>query len=426
MYMLTDADLKRKMMGLWKSVFHDSDAYVSLVFDTYFDPSLVECELKGDELVAALMGVPYEFGNAELKVRALYLCGLATHPQYRSRGIMTRLITRMNEKAREAGFAFTFLLPADPGLRKYYHDRDYVNAFYRVIDNYTSLHDFDREYDSVLMEQKEKVSELKKKAYDALQTGHLSLKEPDAEMSEGVASLIRHIEDHQSDFRMIHSPGDVEAVIRENAVSNGAIYYVRNPRGVVTAAAFTSVSDKSVVDVHKVYSVDEGSRFKVLGAVKRHNPDCSMRVYVSSLEMDRKALWNRTYGYYSPNEPQPTTVSVTERVYSLAAHAKVYGMVRILNLHEILKFQAAARHELKYSILVKGADMESVEQISTRNGKVDVRRLSLRNLDKTQCLSLMSAKDVGEILFRRRDTDNLITEAFGIPSINASACLLLD
>ena len=28
--------------------------------------------------------------------------------------------------------------------------------------------------------------------------------------------------------------------------------------------------------------------------------------------------------------------------------------------------------------------------------------------------------------FRRRDTDNLITEAFGIPSINGAICLMLD
>lgn len=74
---------------------------------------------------------------------------------------MTRLLARINEKAREAGYVFTFLIPADEGLRMYYHDREYVNAFYRVVDNYTSLHDFDHEYESILMEQKEKVAQLK-------------------------------------------------------------------------------------------------------------------------------------------------------------------------------------------------------------------------------------------------------------------------
>lgn len=35
------AELKSKMMQLWKNTFHDSDAYISLVFDTYFNPDLI-------------------------------------------------------------------------------------------------------------------------------------------------------------------------------------------------------------------------------------------------------------------------------------------------------------------------------------------------------------------------------------------------
>jgi GNAT superfamily N-acetyltransferase len=424
--MLSNTDLKRKMIGLWKSTFHDSDAYISLVFDTYFDPELVEYELDGGELVAALLGIPYEFGNVDHKVKALYLCGLATQPQHRSRGIMTRLIDRINDKARAAGYAFTFLIPVDAKMRNYYYDRGYVNAFYRVIDNYTSLHDFDREFDSVLMEQKGKVYELKKKAFQALQTGYINQEQTDEDAVKGIASLIKNSEQNQSDFRIIHSEKDVDTLIKENAISNGTIFYVKNTRGDVTAAAFTFNHEKSVVDLMRVYAVDEGSRFKLLGAVKSHYSDASMRVFRSSLEMDRATLWKRSYGYYDPQSAPSQNVSVTERVYSLAAHAKVYGMIRILDLCEILKFQATSRRELKYSILVKEDDPDTVKHITTKNGIVDVKVQPMDDLEKSQYISLMSAKDVGEILFRRRDTDNLITEAFGIPSINASASLLLD
>jgi GNAT superfamily N-acetyltransferase len=424
--MLSNTDLKRKMIGLWKSTFHDSDAYVSMVFDTYFDPELVEYELDGSELVAALLGIPYEFGNADSKVKALYLCGLATQSQYRSRGIMTKLLCQINDKAREAGYAFTFLIPADRNMCKFYSDRGYVNAFYRVIDDYTSLHDFDREFDSVLMEQKGKVYELKKRAYQALKTDYINREKENDEAVKGIANLIKKSEQNQSDLRIIHSDKDIETLIKENAVSNGTIFYVKNSHDEVTAAAFTFNNDKSVVDVMRIYAVDGGSRFKLLGAVKSHYADASMRVYRSSLEMDRATLWKRSYGYYDPQSAPSHNVSVTERVYSLAAHAKVYGMVRILNLCEILKFQATSRRELKYSILVKEDDPDYVKYISTKNGNVDVRVQLMDDLEKSQYLSLMTAKDVGEILFRRRDTDNMITEAFGIPSINASASLLLD
>lgn len=423
---MNPTDIRKKMMGLWKGVFHESDAYISLIFDTYFDSSLVEYEMQGEEMVASLFGVPYSFGNSERSIKGLYLCGLATHPQYRSRGIMTRLLARINDKARAAGYAFTFLLPATDGLRKFYEDRDYVNAFYRVTDHYTSLHDFDREYAALLMEQKEKVSELKKRAYDALTTGYVTAGHCDADIVARIAGLILRIEEHQSDLRIIHTPKDVDAVISGNAVYHGTIYYVCNSRGEVTAAAIATLNDKSVLDVHKVYAIDEGSKFKVLSCAKNANPDASMRVYVSSLEMDRNALWNRTFGFYAPGETAPSAISVTECVYSLAAHAKVYGMVRILDLHEILKFQAESRREIKYSILVKGRDQYTVEQISAKNGQLEVKKILVDSLDKSQSLSIMSPLAVGSILFRRRDTDNMITEAFGIPSINASASLLLD
>lgn len=421
-------EIKKKMARLWKETFHDSDEYVSLIFNSYFDPELVEIEEIGGDVAAALMGVPYSFGNAERNIRGLYLCGLATKPQYRSRGIMTRLLAKINEKARQAGFAFTFLIPSDEGLRKYYHDREYVNGFYRVIDNYTSLHDFDRDYESFLMDQKEKVAELKRRHFASLKTGIYSPEsDADGAIRDGIRTLIRGIEDGQQDLQLIHSDRDIDILIRENCISGGKIHYVCNSSGRVTAAAFTSVSvSDSAVDVHKLFATDVASKFKALGSVKTASPELAIRHYVSSIEMDRKALWMRTYGSFMKDAPQAGAVSITERVYSLAAHAKVYGMVRILDFPEVLKFQAEGRHDLKYSILAKADDNEGFEQIDVRDGKLRIKKLDAESLTHSQTAHVMSKRDIGEILFRRRDTDNLITEAFGIPSINASICLMLD
>lgn len=41
-------------------------------------------------------------------------------------------------------------------------------------------------------------------------------------------------------------------------------------------------------------------------------------------------------------------------------------------------------------------------------------------------VDMMTTTDVAKVIFRRRDGDLLITEAFGIPSINASISLMLD
>lgn len=419
-------DIKKKMKALWKETFHDSDEYIDLVFDACYNPDFVEVEMQGDELVAGLLGVPYAFGTPDRYVRGLYLCGLATKTQYRSRGIMTRLLSNINKKAAEAGFAFTFLIPASEGLRKYYHDRDYVNAFYRVTDNYTSLHDFDMEYESILMEQKEKVAELKRRFYASLKTGKISAENPVGEEQMGkLTSLVEGLETSQRDLQLIHSRKDIETMIRENSVSKGAIYYSENSGGELTAAAFCSFENQAVV-VEKLYYRDLSSKYKVLSFVKSDNPELSIHHYISSVEMDRKALWSRTYGSFLPEAPQVGAISMTERVYSLSAHAKIYGMARILDLHEILKFQAEGWHDLKYSILAKTGDVYSYEYIDVRHGKLTVKKMVADSLSPEQTAHVMSKRDIGEILFRRRDTDNMVTEAFGIPSINASACLLLD
>jgi hypothetical protein len=50
---MTEIELKQKMKGLWVDTFHDSEEYVDLIFDTYFNPELVEYEEQGGEVVSA-------------------------------------------------------------------------------------------------------------------------------------------------------------------------------------------------------------------------------------------------------------------------------------------------------------------------------------------------------------------------------------
>lgn len=420
-------DLKKALMRLWKDTFNDSDEYVRLIFSSSFSPSLAEVEVVDDEVVAGLVGVPYQFGNAEKSLRGLYLCGLSTSPKFRSRGIMSALLERINTRAAELGFAFSFLIPADSGLRKYYHDRGYVNAFYRVVDNYTSLHDFSREYESVLLDQKEKVVDLKRKYFASLAGKILDFSDKDASNTvDSLVNFIRKIEDSQQDFCILHSDSQLKTIFEENKISKGEIVYVENSNGEPTAVAFCEIEHTAPIKVVKLFAADLASKYRALHTIKSSHPDFGICHFVPSVEMDRKAVWARSYGSFLGEAPQAPSISNTERVYSLAAHAKVYGMARILNLHEILKFQAEGRHDLKYSILTKSTNPDILDQIEVRNGRLNVKEIPFSSLSPSQTAHLMSKRDISEILFRRRDTDNLITEAFGIPSINASIALMLD
>lgn len=127
-------------MKLWKETFHDSDEYIRLVFDTYFSPDNVCVRYDGEKLVASLLSVDYQFlipdGYAwDEGFIATYLCGLATRPEYRNRGIMTSLMEEAERKAGAKGSAMTFLIPADDHLREYYRRHGYRNASYRKHEN---------------------------------------------------------------------------------------------------------------------------------------------------------------------------------------------------------------------------------------------------------------------------------------------------
>lgn len=129
-------DLKARMERLWTDIFNDSEGYVSLVFDTYFNPDNVFVEYDGEDLISALLGVPYDFiipeeGN-DIILKGMYLCGLATKPKYRNRGLMGNLMEEAESDFTERGFDLAFLIPADNHLRCYYAEKGYDNASYRM------------------------------------------------------------------------------------------------------------------------------------------------------------------------------------------------------------------------------------------------------------------------------------------------------
>lgn len=140
--MMKNPDIvKRDMMELWKETFHDSHYYIRLVFDAYFTPDNIFVRYDGETLIASLLGVPYEFhipdatsGNKILK--GMYLCGLATRPAYRNKGIMSQLMKEAETSFSDRGFDMTFLIPADSHLREYYRKKGYYDASFRKVERW--------------------------------------------------------------------------------------------------------------------------------------------------------------------------------------------------------------------------------------------------------------------------------------------------
>lgn len=424
------AELRKKMMELWKNTFHDSDAYISLVFDTYFNTEYIEYYEENGKLISALLGIPYYFGNGKAKIQGLYLCGLATIGEYRHRGIMGKLLSRICDKALERGLSFAFLIPSSDMLRLYYSSRGFDNAMYVVEDRYTDIHSFDKDYRSVLSKENERVKMIKTKYYENLRAEILT--ENDGNIAEDVVEFIKKSEWSDNNYStLLHDKKDCLAIIKENHISRGVILVCKNTEGAITGVLFATFDDRRRIIVPKVFYNDNCSYFKLLDKIKQLYPESSMSVVCFPEETERRVLWSPGYKASAGDGGVPGgSYGVAERVYDVNRHARPYGMVKVLDYREILKFLANDRKDCKFSIIVKeGINEKTALKCDVKDGEANFSEVPSENVashSNKANITILSKRDLSEILFRKKDRNSLIMEALGIPRLSMNMALLLD
>lgn len=430
--------VKDQMKELWKENFHDSDEYVDLIFDAYFNLDMVEYEVRDDKVVAALMGVPYKFGNAKNSIKGIYLCGLSTAPDYRRNGIMGALMERFAKRVNRDKYSFLFLIPANDGLQKYYKDRGFVDAFYKVQQHYVSNHNFKREFDNSIQNDPKELQDLKCKRFDTLNVIFVSKSDTisnadnitkiDESLINDVCIFINSREQNRDGMQLIHSVEDCSTAVRECLVSDGRLYAVRDAENKITAVALL-YEDKEEKNVRLYYMVsdDDESGYKMLEKIKRDFEECSLTVMKYPVRAESATgLWQPFFGAALPEAPAAGAVGEMERGYFPVAHSEVYGMARILNVYEILKFQAGERHDLKYSILAKEGSDPRFMQYKCKNGLVERVDLTDKLSDKEKRQVLMTERDIAEILFRRPDSDPIVEEVMELPPLGGAISMMLD
>lgn len=132
------------MSELWREIFHDSDDYLRLVINDRLPLRWSKTAYDAGVLTSMVVGIPYEFsrvvscrvgceeGVAGVDAdsparRGLYVCGVATRSEWRGRGEIQRLMAEQEAAARDAGFDFLFLIPANDRLRDFYRRYGYAD-----------------------------------------------------------------------------------------------------------------------------------------------------------------------------------------------------------------------------------------------------------------------------------------------------------
>ncbi len=386
------------MMKLWRETFHDTEEYVTLLFDNYFHADNIACLTEGDKLKAALMAIPYTFKSKYGEIPAVYLCGLATRPEYRRLGLMTRLMDEILDRSKKGGAALAFLIPANDGLRRYYRDRGWSDAIYRVTEHYTELHNFLSEEEKREMDEK----------YNFTRIEYLKTNDPSLEnikFSNLVEKYIQSKESEKTYLSLVHDDRMMKVTMQENALSNGQVWVARNKADKICGVLFV-VPDESGSGLDVRYLVCDDSRTEnmLLQTLHENNVDHPISLRRFPEECRRKALWEPLYGASLPEVNSITGFGEAERVYDPVKQAATYGMAKILDLNTIIKYLNAAHEpgkDEKYPII------EDVAAL----------RKMLPNLKDEQIQAL---------ILRHPHENDKMGELFGLRRLPLNMALLLD
>ena len=111
-----------RLCGLWLSCFDEKPEAAKCFFERNLSDTHGYLAEENGEIIAAVYLIDCRLRGQ----RAHYLCGAATKPSHRGRGVMSRLIGFALDDAVRRGDRFSTLLPADEGLYRFYAQLGYT------------------------------------------------------------------------------------------------------------------------------------------------------------------------------------------------------------------------------------------------------------------------------------------------------------
>ena len=121
---------KEEVRALWKLCFEDSEEFMDLYFNMRYRDEVNRCVRENGKMVAALQTLPYTMTLCGTTVRASYVSGACTHPDWRGQGVMRHLLDETHRRMYADGVVLSLLIPAEEWLFQYYARSGYVPTFH--------------------------------------------------------------------------------------------------------------------------------------------------------------------------------------------------------------------------------------------------------------------------------------------------------
>lgn len=200
--------MKEKVKELWKLCFDDSDRFIEIYFNSrYSDEINIAIESEG-QVISALQMIPYPMTFSNHTIPTSYISGACTHPDFRGKGIMSRLLSQAFAQMLRKGESLSTLIPAEPWLFDYYERMGYAPVFGYATETVTATDTIPSKDIVVTV-----ISEYQEDIYSYL----------NRKLSERPCCIQ-------------HTITDFKAIIADLAVSNGTLFVARKSHEIVGIA----------------------------------------------------------------------------------------------------------------------------------------------------------------------------------------------
>lgn len=124
---------KQQVKDLWNYCFYDADPYLSWFFDNVFKPENTVAAIENDRILSAMQLLDFDVVMRGKTYPCTYIAGVSTQPEFRGRGLATKVMEYAEEIIKSRGKEFALLTPS---IDNFYEKFGYTSCYERLEYSY--------------------------------------------------------------------------------------------------------------------------------------------------------------------------------------------------------------------------------------------------------------------------------------------------
>jgi predicted acetyltransferase len=245
--------IKEQVKELWKLCFNDSEEFTNLYFRTRYNTSTSMYIESGNAVISSLQILPYTFTYYGVELKAYYISGACTHPDYRNKGVMRGLLKECLARLSSEGAIFSFIIPAEDWLFDYYEKFGFASTF-----GY-SVQDVTKDRSRCNSSKIEKVIEHRKDVYQFF-----------------------NVKMHKRDFCVQHSEEDMEVIEQDMKIDDGTVFAAYREANIVGEAFVYKIDD--VLQIEEILADTNKVKHELIQAVREIDPEAKVKLMTPAID----------------------------------------------------------------------------------------------------------------------------------------------